>query len=628
MQAVTERPESIASLSRDGALVPRYPEVRGLLTGLPDAEVLRAGRLLSQLDPDEILRAHPATPQVRLALTGHGTLAQLVSPLTAELARHGLVGRIYSSDFNSYVSDLLDTGSDLYRSDPELVICLLNPVMIFNEVPVPWRPEDVERVLAGKTELMARLAARFAAAGRGTLVLNTLPLPQRFTAQLIDHRSRARLSMIWREANIRLLRLAAEQPAVVVIDLDPLIAAGVAAEELRMSTYLSAHLSADLLARYAREIGHLARHVKGHAKKALALDLDGTLWGGVLGEDGQHGIEIADGYRGAAFTAFQRVVKQLGSQGVLLAAVSKNDPEPVSEVLRDHPRMALREQDFVRLTANWRPKADNLAELAQTLNIGLDSFVFVDDSAYECGLIRLNQPGVAVIKVDDEPALHAEKLLRDGWFDSLELTAEDMDRLAKYRAEAARQEFLGSFDSVEDHVRQLQVKVRLAAVREQDVARVSQLTLRTNQFNMTTHRLQPAEVRELLADPAVRVLAIHASDIFGDNGLVGAIFARRAGQVIHLDNFILSCRVFSRGIEQTCLAAVLERARAAGAAGVLGTYLPTAKNAKVKDFYPRNGFVPLREDEGVEATFRHDLTGITAPSAPVELTRDFGPDGW
>jgi FkbH-like protein len=618
MQAATSARESVASLHRSGQLAARYPQVRTLLTGLCDAELLRAGYVLSQLDPDAVLRAHPATRQVTLAITGHGTLAQLIPPLTAELARHGLLARIHSSAFDSYVADLLDPDSDLYRSDPDFVVCLLDPLMIFDEIPVPWRPEDVERVLTQKTELLARLAARCNAVSRGTLILNTLPLPRRFAAQLIDHRSRARLGAIWRQANIRLLELAAEQPAVVVVDLDPLIAEGTPAEDARMSIYVSAHLSAELLARYARELGHLARHTTGQTSKALALDLDGTLWGGVLGEAGPEGIEIADGHRGAAFTAFQRVIKQLGAQGVLLSAVSKNDPEPVAAVIRDHPGMTLRDEDFVRVSANWRPKHDNLIEIADSLNIGLDSFVFVDDSPHECGLIRQAEPGLPVIQVGAEPAQHIGQLLGDGWFTALELTAEDRERPARYRAEAARQELVGSFDCVADYIRQLQVKVRLAAVRDQDAARVSQLSLRTNQFNLTTRRLQPAQVRELMADPAAQALAIYASDIFGDSGLVGAVFTRREQDTVHIDKFILSCRVFSRGIEQACLAGLLRDARASGAAEVLGTYRPTRKNAKVKEFYPHNGFELLRSD-GQTATYRHDLIDITTASH-IQLT--------
>ncbi|GHH88409.1 HAD-superfamily phosphatase, subfamily IIIC:FkbH [Streptomyces sulfonofaciens] len=619
-------PRSVADLHRAGQLLAQYPKVRALLAPLGGPELLTAGQLLSRLDPDEVRAAHPAVPQVTVAVTGHGTLSQLTAPLTAELARHGLLARIAVSDFDSYVFDLSDARSDLYGAEPDLVLCVLDPMAVFDEVPVPWRPEDVERVAAEKYAIVAGLVARFEAASRGTLVLNTLPLPHRFTAQLVDHRSRARLGALWREFNARLLRLADAHPGLVTIDLDPLLAEGIEAVDTRLSLYAKAHLAPGLLARYAREVGHLARHLTGRTRKTLAVDLDGTLWGGVLGDDGAEGIEVADGYRGAAFTAFQQVVKQLGSQGVLLAAVSKNDIEPVGEVFRDHPGMTLREDDLVRITANWRPKHDNLAELAEALNLGIDSFVFVDDSPYECGLVRHALPDVAVVQVGQEPARHIDALLADGWFDTRELTAEDRSRVAKYRDELVRKDFLDSFDSLDDYLRQLDVRVALAAVAEADVARVAQLTQRTNQFNLTTRRLTPADVRALAADRGGLALAIRSSDRFGDNGLVGAVLGHRAGKALHIDNFLLSCRVFSRGIEQACLAAVLRHARDTGATEVLGSYRPTPKNHKVKDFYPRGGFAqaPDARAEDGTAVFRHDLAGIAAPPDHIHLTASFG----
>ncbi len=628
MATTTEPHESLRDLHRAGQLASRYPDVRGLLDGLSGADLASAGQLLSRIDPDEVRRAHPTVPHLSVAVTGHGTLSQLVAPLTAELARHGVLSSVHLSEFDGYVFDLGDPDSQLYAAEPDLVLCVLDPMVVFDEVPVPWRPADVERVAAEKYAVVERLAARFQETGRGTLVLNTLPLTRRFTAQLVDHRSRARLGAVWRDFNAALLGLTDVHARVVTVDLDPLIAEGVPAVEPRLSLYAKAHLSPDLLARYAREIGHLARHLTGRTKKALALDLDGTLWGGVLGEDGADGIEIADGYRGAAFTAFQKVVKQLGSQGVLLAAVSKNDMEPVAAVFRDHPAMTLREDDLVRIVANWRPKHDNLLELAEALNLGVDSFVFVDDSPYECGLVRHARPQVAVVPVGTEPAQHIEALLHDGWFDALELTSEDRTRVGKYRDELVRKDFLDSFETLEDYLRQLDVRVRLAEVGDPDVARVAQLTQRTNQFNLTTRRLQPEDVRALTADPAALVLAIHSADRFGDNGLVGAVLAHRDGDVLHLDNFLLSCRVFSRGIEQACLVALLRHARDAGIGHVLGTYRPTAKNTKVKDLYPRNGFIPLTDPAGEHGTdtavFSHDLVDIAPPPGHIHLTQTIG----
>jgi FkbH-like protein len=595
------------ALFRDGQLAARYPEVAGLLAEVSGPEFTRAGQLLGRLDPDEVLRAHPGTTAVTVAVTGHGTLSPLLPALTAEFARHGMLVRPVVSEFDGYVFDLSDPGSRLYAAEPDLTLCLLDAMTVFDEVPVTWRPADVERVFAEKLRVVEHLVATFEAGNRGTLVLNTIPLPRRFSAQLVDHRSRATLGAVWREANARLLRLAEAHPAVVVVDLEPLLAEGVPASDPRLSVYAKAYLSPDLLARYAREIGHLARGLTGRGKKCLVVDLDGTVWGGVLGDDGIDGIEVSESYRGEAFRAFQRAVKQLGSQGVLLAVASKNELSLVREALRDRHDMTLREDDFVRVAANWRPKHDNLVELADALNLGVDSFVFVDDSPYECGLVRETLPGVAVVRVDGDPALHIEKLLRDGWFDARELTAEDRTRVTKYRDELVRKDFLDSFDSIQDYLRELKVTVRLADVADREVPRVSQLSLRTNQFNLTTRRLQQAEVRALLDDPAWLVLAIHASDRFGDNGLVGAVFTRRDGDDLHIDNFVLSCRVFSRGIEQACLAALVDHARATGAAAVYGGYRPTAKNGIVKDLYPRYGFAEAGARDGGATLFRHDL---------------------
>ncbi|MFD5466854.1 HAD-IIIC family phosphatase [Kitasatospora sp. NPDC127059] len=611
---------AVAELHAAGRLADDYPRVRGLLADLPDAELARAGQVLARLDPDEVLRAHPSAPVVGVAVTGHRTLGTLVPPLTAELARHGLLARTHLSAFDGWVFDLGDPGSGLYAARPDVVLCVLDPEVVFDEVPLPWTAADVERVLDEKVALVRGLAAAFGRRGAGTLVLNTLPLPRRFTAQLVDYRSRARLGAAWRTANARLLALGEELPSVVTLDLDPLLAEGIPAEDARLGRYAGVGLSPALLARYAREVGHLARHLTGRTRKALVCDLDGTLWGGVLGDDGAEGVELGETPRGEAFAAFQRVVRQLGSQGVLLAVASKNDPEPVAAALRDHPGMVLRPDDFVRVAANWRPKPENLAELAKALNIGVDSFVFVDDSAFECGMVRHALPDVAVVRLDEEPARHVERLLSDGWFDTRELNADDRARSARYREELDRQSFLASFDSVADYLRGLGVRVRFAPVTEAEVARASQLTLRTNQFNMTGRRLQPPEVRAAADGAGSRVLAIRSADRFGDNGMVGVVLTRAEAGVVHIDNFVLSCRVFSRGIETACLSAVLADAKAAGAHAVEAVFRPGPKNAGARDFYPEHGFTRAGEADGGGVVYRHDLSAIAAPPAHIEFT--------
>ena len=613
--------DPLLGLAREGRLAAQYPQVRELLTGLPELELQRAGRALALLDPYQVSRQHPAVPSVTVAVTGHGTLSSVIPALTVQLARHGILLRPVLGDFDGYVFELSDPASQIYRCRPDLVLCLLDPSIVFDEIPVPWRPEDVERVAAARLQVIEGLASRFQdgpARGRATLVLNTMPLLREYTGQLIDHLSRARLGVIWREVNIRLLRLAAQNPAVVVLDLDPVLADGVPASDGRLSLYAKAHLTAELLSRYAQQVTPLVRQHLGHSRKALVLDLDETLWGGVLGEDGVDGIEVGDGYRGEAFVSFQRVVKQLGSQGVVLAAVSKNEPELVAAVLREHPRMVLREEDFVQVIANWQPKHENLRRLAESLGLGLDSFVFADDSAYERGLVRQELPAVAVVDLDREPASHRQNLLQEGWFDALELTEEDRERSARYRVEAERQSFLDRFDSIAEYLRALNVRVRIAAATEAEAARVSQLTLRTNQFNLTARRLQPPQVQALIKDPAALVLAVHTGDRFGRNGLVGAVLIRREATAFRIENFLLSCRVFSRGIEEACLLSVLRLARETGVQQVLADYRRTPRNHRVADFYPRHGFVRVTGDEQV-TTFRHELAEVAPAPDHVHL---------
>ncbi|MFI5758417.1 HAD-IIIC family phosphatase [Streptomyces sp. NPDC051569] len=622
--------DRLRALFNEGRLVKEFRAAAGPLSELAAGEraavdLVRAGQLLSRLDTEEVLRAAEVdgTPldTMTVAITGHCTLGTLVAPLTAEFARHGVVLNARTGDFDAYLRDLRDPGSDLYAPDVDLALCVLDAQAVFDELPQVWTAQDAARVATAKLAQLDQLAGAYTGSANATLVLNTVPLLRTHTHQLIDHRSRTALAIAWREFNIGLLRLSEKYARVVTLDMEPLVAAGGPVNEPRMASYAKANLGDELLARYAREVGHLARTLRGRAKKVLVVDADNTLWDGILGDDGADGISAATTFRGEAFGNFQRVVKQIGAQGVLLAVSSKNDQEPVLAVLRDHPDMVLRESDFSRVNANWSPKDANLKDIAEKLNFGVDSFVFADDSPVEYGLVSSSLPQVAVVRLDDEPALHIERLLADGWFDILELTAEDRDRAVQYHTEAARAELLESASSLDDYLLQLGVTVTVNRVREHEIPRVAQLSLRTNQFNLTTVRLQPDDVKSAAEDPDQLVLSIRSADSFGDNGVVGAVFAHRADDGLHIDNMLLSCRVFARGIEQATLAAVLEHARDNGLPAVHGSYRPTAKNKKVRDFYPSLGFRPTGDDE-TNLTFLHDLAELPAVPGHLHLTAD------
>ncbi|MET9570489.1 HAD-IIIC family phosphatase [Streptomyces virginiae] len=622
---MTRGPDRLRELRGRGLLEKAYDQVPALLAEEDGPGAAAAGRLLAGLDHAAVLEHHPHTPVVTVAVTGQSTAGHVVEPLRGELARHGMLLRPVLGEHGTYLRDLTDPAGELRTAAPDLTLCLLDAETLFSQVPPVWGPEDVER--AGE-EALGRCAA-LAAEVPGTLVLNTVPLPRSCSHQLVDHRSRARLGAVWREFNARLLRLTESATRLVVIDLEPLIGEGGPVTDPRLARHAKVHLGAGLLAAYAREIGHLARALRGRVRKCLVLDLDGTLWDGVLDEDGPDGIAAAGTLRGEAFGAFQKCLKQLASQGVLLAVSSKNDEGPVLEALAAHPDLVLREPDFAAVRANWEPKDGNLADIARALDLAPDALVFADDSPAERAQVRLGAPEVAVVALDGEPALHVTRLLADGWFDTLRLTAEDRARTGEYRGRRERGALRAGSGSYEEFLRALQVSVGLGPPRRHEFARVSQLTLRTNQFNLSGTGLPEDELALLAAAPGRLLLVVRSADRFGDNGLVGAVLGTIAEGVLRLDGMWLSCRVLGRGVERTCLAVLLARARELGLTAVSARYVPTARNHRARDFYPSCGFTPA-EPAGTDGSadgpvvFHHDLVRLPEVPAHVRVTETPG----
>lgn len=609
----------------------RWQAVGALLNRMAAAdngiiELAKAGRLLQRTGAERILAEAAATSSpigqpepVGITVTGTGTLNDLAPALTAEFARHGLLADLTMTDFASYRQSLLEP-----PVPAQLTLCVLDSSAVTDRLPSPWRIEDIEAALAAVATELTELVAGYLRQASGVLVLNTLPLAPEISRQLIDRRSRTRLEIAWRALDTAILQLALEHDRVVTLDLNPLVAAGGAVADPRMSLYAKMNLGPELLGRYAREVTQVARAMRGRTKKMLVLDLDGTLWDGILAEDGAVGIAPAGTLRGEAFQRFQRTVLQLGAQGVLLAVSSKNDGDEVLSVLADHPDMTLRPADFTVIEASWEPKPTSLERIADSTGLDPSSFVFIDDSAAECGSVAALLPQVAVIRLDDEPALHVQRLLADGWFDVGELTSDDLERAAHYRRQPARSQLRSTAASMADYLRELGVTVRLAPVREHEITRVAQLTQRTNQFNLTTERLQPADVEERLADSCSLVLGIHSADRFGSDGLVGAVFARRCGDELVVDNLILSCRVFERGIEQATMSCLLSYSKQLEVTAVRGRYRPSAKNGRVAGLYPSLGFMPCGDD-GKTWFFLHDLAVITSP--PQHIDVHFEPEG-
>ncbi len=348
--------------------------------------------------------------------------------------------------------------------------------------------------------------------------------------------------------------------------------------------------------------------------KVLALDLDNTLWGGVLGEDGLGGIALGDEYPGSVFKAWQKYLCSLKDRGVLLAIASKNNESDVLELFAKHRDMVLRREDFAAVRINWQEKSTQLTELAAELNLGLDAFVFLDDSPFEREEVRRHLPMVHVPEFPASPLGLIAAVEDSELFDRLTLSAEDRQRAGIYQQQTARVAAEKTAESSEDFLMSLQLTARIGAVDGDTLPRVAQLLGKTNQFNLTTRRHSAAEIAAMIEGGAV-ALWLRLADRFGDHGLVGAAIATGDGAEWRVDTFLLSCRVIGRGAETALLAQLAAAAQARGAGALTGEYLPTAKNALVADFYPKQGFQPCGEGR-----WRLDLTSHRiAPPAHIAI---------
>lgn len=405
---------------------------------------------------------------------------------------------------------------------------------------------------------------------------------------------------------------AEASPRLRIVDLHALAAqAGLDAwtSERHWHHYRMA-LTVEGSARVAHAVARIVAAAFGKSKKCLVLDLDDTLWGGVVGEDGVDGIEVgADTPLGEAHLAFQRYCRGLRERGVILAVCSKND-EAVARSAFRRRECVLRPDDFAAFVASWEPKPDGLRAIAKRLGIGLDAMVFVDDNPAERELVRRELPEVAVANVGDVTTF-AAVLDRERWFEPFSLGAEDVDRTAYYAANAAREASATRFVDYGEYLRSLEMVAEIRPFTEADIERLAQLANKTNQFNLTTRRYTSAQLRAIATNAEYLTLSGRLRDRFGDNGLVTAVVGRKREAEVHVELWIMSCRVLKRDLELAMFDALVERARSEGLRAIVGEYRATAKNGLVADHYRALGFAPVAEEEG--NVWRLALDGAHVP---------------
>jgi FkbH-like protein len=564
----------------------------------------------------EKLREQLPQARFRLAILRSFTVEPAVPLLRAAAFASGIDLTVQLGDFNAYPQEILDEQSSLYRFAPDGVVLAVRTSDLapdlWNQYPDLSQAavaEAVQRVSKSFEQWIGAFRKRSSAA----LIVHSLEQPARPSTGLLDAQaglaeSGPSQSGAIQQVNQELRKTVAAHRGVYLLDYDALVARHGRLRWHDERKWLIARMpiAADQLIHLSREWLRFAVPLAGKTAKALVVDLDNTLWGGVIGEDGMAGIQIGAEYPGAAYQALQRALLDLSRRGILLAICSKNNLDDALEALQDHPGMLIRPSHFVAMRINWHDKALNLREIASELNVGVDALAFLDDNPMEREQVRTALPQVNVIDLPPDPLDYAATVRDAPAFQRLVLSDEDQQRTQLYAAQRDRSQAQQSFQSKEDFFRYLELEAEIAQVEPATLARVAQLTQKTNQFNLTTRRRTEQQIAELAARADSQVLTIRLRDRFGDHGLVGIAVTRDESGICEIDTFLLSCRVIGRTVETAFLSHVASGAASRGCRQLGGWFLPTKKNAPARDFYAQHGF-QLQKQNGEGSFWTLDL---------------------
>jgi FkbH-like protein len=541
------------------------------------------------------------TRPIRLAILGSSTTEHLVPGIRVGALRRNLWVKTFTGHYGQYMQEMLDSASALHQFKPNAVLFVFDASHLFgNQTPLAHSVSG-EEVL---DEIGAKLKGLWKAAqdhfGCHVIQQTVLPLAPTLLGQ-----NEHRLALSQYHLTIKLnerLRTLADESVVDLLSLDQRVMLdGVSSwhdpllwnKAKQEISPLAGPVYGDLVAR-------ILAAAQGRSAKCLVLDLDNTLWGGVIGDDGLEGIKLGQGSpAGEAFLAIQRYALGLSKCGVILAVCSKNDEANAFLPFDQHPEMPLKRSDIACFVANWDDKAANLREIARRLNIGIDALVFVDDNPFERNQVRREVPAVAVPELPEDPALYPQCLADAGYFERLHLTKDDLSRAEQYQVNLKREELKRSASDMEGYLESLQMELQWSPVTSVDLQRVVQLINKTNQFNLTTRRYTEAEVVAVLKDPTASTLQLRLLDRFGDNGIIAIVIGKQEVKgTLFLDTWLMSCRVLGRGVEEATLGLIVNEARRLGAHRLVGEYRPTAKNGMVSGHYAKLGFSPLDDSSG------------------------------
>lgn len=534
--------------------------------------------------------------RIQVSLVSNATTDLLLPAIQATAPRHGIWIKADGSSFGTFVSEALDPASQTRQRNNDFIVLALDH-RAFSFKPCPGDLTRAETMVRQAIQTVSQLASAFHSANGATVVVQTLAPPPLSSFGSLDTQLPG--TMQWMIARFNKLICELRDAHILLLDVCHIASMVGLAEwhdpvQWNLGKFAFSHRFIPL---YADALCRVIMAARGKAKKCLVLDLDNTLWGGVIGDDGMTGIRLSQGDAvGEAFLEIQQTALALRARGIVLAVCSKNNDEVARQVFREHPDMVLREEHIAVFQANWKDKASNLKAIAHALNIDVSALVLLDDNPAERQQVRDELYEVGIPELPASPEFYPLMLLAAGYFDSVHYTSEDSARAEQYQANVARSVTLGAAIDIGEYLRSLQMEAHVSRFDLVGRNRIAQLINKTNQFNLTTKRYTEADVAAFENDPAVLGLQVRLKDRFGDNGMISVVICKKAGTDWIIDTWLMSCRVLNRRLEELMLKVLCSLTHENGIDRLIGHYRPTPKNSIVKDHYRNLGFTLVSEN--------------------------------
>lgn len=552
----------------------------------------------------KVLKTAPneADKPLKIALLADFATQHLANAIRAAGKAKHLLLDIWEADYGTMDAMLMNQASQLYSGEYRYILVFLGTQKAYREFSIQ---SDKEEFAKKKLESLHTIVAQLTSKMRARIILSNYTEYDDGVFGNFANKTAASFLYQLRKINLGLMELAGSTPQLFINDIQSLQARIGQAAAFDPRLYLHADMiyGLDFTAQVALNTVDIIAAAEGQIRKCIVLDLDNTLWGGIIGDDGIDAIELDSLGAGKAFTDFQYWLRNLKERGIILAVCSKNTEHIAREAFERHPSMILKTEDIAVFMANWSPKAQNIAAIRSVLNIAYDAMVFLDDDPVEREMIRQSFPEISVPDLPDDPALYVEYLRSLNLFETTSYTPADPGRTRQYQEAAGRAAAQQSFESLDAFLQSLKMKASVKTADAFTIPRIAQLTQRSNQFNLRTQRYSAADIERMAADEHYHIISIGLKDRFGDYGLISVLVLRREDDnTLFIDTWIMSCRVLKRGVEALALNEAVSLAKVAGAQKLIGEYLPTAKNGIVNDHYADLGFIEKngRWELGVE----------------------------